>query len=57
MTLVRDQEVVDSPWPSTGINDDVPIFSLDEWRFRVLQRMRAPMQRISDEIEWLCRDK
>ena len=63
MTLVRDQEVVDSPWPSTGINDDVPIFSLDEWfaRRAELRGTNAPVglrlasdqgpDLISDDVE------
>ncbi len=34
MTLVRDHEVVDSPWPSIDIDGDIQIISLDEWSTR-----------------------
>ncbi len=45
MTLVRDQEVIDSPWPSSEIDGDVPLLTLDEWSARrdELRRTNAPL--------------
>ncbi len=34
MTLVRDHEVIDSPWPATEVDEDLPILTLDEWTAR-----------------------
>ncbi len=34
MTLVRDREVITSPWPTAEIDGEVPILSLDDWNVR-----------------------
>ena len=34
MTLVRDHEVADNPWPSVDIDGGIQIISLDEWSAR-----------------------
>ncbi len=45
MPLVRDHEVIDSPWPTVTTGDTVPVLTLEEWTARraELRDTNAPL--------------
>ena len=45
MTLVRDRDVIDSPWPSTETDGEVPVLSVADWTARrdELRGSNAPL--------------